>query len=117
MGVARSWSARSSSARRKARSSAGERSASPSGVQIPWPATIRFEPTISATGVIVQMCAVGMPARSSSVAIAAPQRVLVPQVEVRITASTPACRRYSAISRPSRRLLASGLVKPVVLRK
>jgi hypothetical protein len=84
---------------------------------MPFPGTTRFEPTISATGVIVQMCATGMPTCSSSVTIAAPQRVLVPQVEVRITASTPASRRCSAISRPSRRLLSSGFASPVVLRK
>ncbi len=100
-----------------ARSSAGERSASPNGWTMPLPGTTRLEPTISATGVIVQMWAVGSPARSSSVAIAAPQRVLVPQVEVRITASTPAARRCAAISRPRRRLFSSGLLRPQVLRK
>src|SRR5436189_6294497 len=52
--------------------------------------TMRLAPTITATGVMVETCTVGRPARSSSLAIAAPQRVLVPQVEVRITASTPA---------------------------
>src|SRR4030095_2932982 len=45
--------------------------------------TIRLAPTITATGVMVDTCTVGSPARSSSRVIAAPQRVLVPQVEVR----------------------------------
>ncbi len=54
------------------------------------PRMIRLEPTVSATSVMGVTCATGMPAFSISVVIAAPLRVLVPQVEVRITASTPA---------------------------
>lgn len=50
----------------------------------------RFEPTMSAIGVMVVTCAVGNPADSNSFVIAAPQRVLVPHVEVKITPSTPA---------------------------
>jgi hypothetical protein len=68
---------------------------------MPLPCTARFAPTISLIGVIVQIWTVGSPARSSSVVIAAPQRVLVPQVLVRITASTPASFRCAAMSRPS----------------
>jgi hypothetical protein len=71
---------------------------------IPAAGTIRLAPTITATGVIVDTCTVGSPERSNSLAIAAPQRVLVPQVEVRITASTPAARNWAAISRPMRAL-------------
>ncbi len=71
---------------------------------IPAAVTIRFAPTITATGVIVETCTVGRPAFSSSLAIAAPQRVLVPQVEVRMTASTRAARSLAAISRPMRSL-------------
>jgi hypothetical protein len=63
---------------------------------------------------MVDTCTVGKPARSSSFAIAAPQRVLVPQVEVKMTASTPAARNFSAISRPMRWLLASVVATPVV---
>jgi len=40
----------------------------------------------SSTDVI---CTVGMPAFSSSLVIVDPQRVLVPQVEVKIAAATP----------------------------
>ena len=81
---------------------------------IPAAGTMRLAPTITATGVMVETCAVGRPARSSSFAIAAPQRVLVPQVEVRITASTPAARSCSAISRPMRSLWASVVATPTV---
>ena len=84
---------------------------------MPLPVTMRCDPTISATGTILHTCAVGRPAASSSVASAAPQRVLVPQVLVRITASTPSAFRCSAISRPKRRLFSSGFASPVVLRK
>ncbi len=48
-----------------------------------------MEPTILAMGSAEVICTTGMPAFSSSVVIAAPLRVLVPQVDVRITASTP----------------------------
>jgi hypothetical protein len=81
---------------------------------MPAAGTTRFAPTITATGVIVETCTVGNPAFSSSLAIAAPQRVLVPQVEVRMTASTRAARSFSAISRPMRSLCASVVATPVV---
>lgn len=76
----------------------------------------RLEPTILATGVTAVTWATGIPARSSSVVIAAPLRVLVPQVEVKITASTPDSFNFWAISRPSRRLFAMGLARPDVER-
>ena len=47
--------------------------------------TMRFDPTASATGTIAVTWATGIPALSSSTVIAAPLRVLVPQVEVKIT--------------------------------
>jgi len=56
---------------------------------MPAPGTIRLEPIIRAIGVIVVIWTVGIPFRSSSLVITAPQRVLVPQVEVRMTVSTP----------------------------
>jgi hypothetical protein len=71
-------------------------------------------PTITATGVIVETCTVGRPALYTSFAIAAPQRVLVPQVEVRMTASTRAARSLAAISRPMRSLCARVVATPVV---
>lgn len=62
---------------------------------------IRFAPVISAKGGIAVIRATGMPPRSISLAIVAPQRVQVPQVETRITPSTLDCLRSSAISSPS----------------
>src|SRR5438876_361796 len=112
--VRSAWSACSTMRRRNAFSSSGERSALPSGWMIPAADTMRLAPTITATGVMVETCTVGSPARSSSRVIAAPQRVLVPQVEVRMTASTPAARSFSAISRPMRALWASVVATPTV---
>ena len=81
---------------------------------MPLPRTTRFEPTILAMGRAEVICTVGMPAFSSSVVIAAPLRVLVPHVEVRMTASIPSRFAFSAISRPIRRVLESGLANPEV---
>src|SRR5262245_57148307 len=50
----------------------------------------RSEPTSFATGIMVQICTTGICSRSISLLIAAPQRVLEPQVEVRMTPVTPA---------------------------
>ncbi len=61
---------------------------SPTGKMIPCPRTMRLGPTALATGIIAVIWATGIPAFSISVVIAAPLRVLVPQVEVKITAST-----------------------------
>ena len=51
---------------------------------MPVPKTTRLEPTILAIGFAAVICTTGMPAFSSSVVIAAPLRVLVPHVEVRM---------------------------------
>ena len=83
---------------------------------MPLPNTMRLEPTIFAMGSAEVIWTVGMPAFSSSVVIAAPLRVLVPQVDVRITASIPSRFAFSAISRPMRRVLESGLANPDVAR-
>ena len=81
---------------------------------MPLPRTVRFAPTILAIGSAEVIWTVGIPAFSSSVVIAAPLRVLVPQVDVRMTASIPSCFTRSAISRPIRRVLESGLANPDV---
>ena len=60
--------------------------------------TIRLAPTVMEMGVTVHMCTTGMPARSISFTIVAPQRVQVPQVEVMMTASTPAASIFWAYS-------------------
>jgi hypothetical protein len=81
---------------------------------MPVPNTTRFAPTILAIGSAEVICTTGMPAFSSSVVIAAPLRVLVPHVEVRMTASTPSRLIFAAISRPRRRVFESGLERPQV---
>ena len=48
--------------------------------------TIRLAPTVMEIGVTVHICTTGIPARSISFTIVAPQRVQVPQVLVMITA-------------------------------
>jgi len=64
--------------------------------------TIRFAPTVFDTGIRFAIWTIVNPAFSISFTIVAPQRVQVPQVEVRMTASTPAALMSSAISRPIR---------------
>lgn len=60
--------------------------------------TIRLAPTVWDMVMMEQMCATGIPARSISFAIVAPQRVQVPQVEVSMTAWTPSRINSTAIS-------------------
>ena len=81
---------------------------------MPCPLMMRFGPSDWATVGIAVIWATGMPAFSISSVIAAPLRVLVPQVDVRITASTFASLSRWAISRPIRRLFSRGLAFPVV---
>ena len=64
----------------------------------PW--MILLLPKVCAIGSIAVLCAQGMPERSISLVIAAPQRVQDPQVETIIAASTPALFSFSAIDRP-----------------
>ena len=78
------------------------------------PLTTRLEPTALATGSTGVICTTGIPVFSISVVIAAPQRVLVPQVEVSSTASTPASLSLAAISRPTRCPFSSGATFPGV---
>jgi hypothetical protein len=79
--------------------------------------TIRTEPTIFATDGIGQTWAVGMPARSSSLVSAAPQRVLVPHVLVRIAACTPLAFSSSAMERPIFFTFSRMLAQPEVEKK
>lgn len=85
MGVIKVCSAFSTRERRLRFSSSGERDGSPRGWGMPRAGTMRLAPTEAAMEVSVQMSAAGMPARSSSLTIVAPQRVPVPQVEVKTT--------------------------------
>jgi len=76
---------------------------------------IRFEPKVRATDVMEHTWALGIPARSSSLTNAAPQRVLVPHVEVRIAPDTPSALSCSAIRFPIFSLLFTTLARPEVL--
>jgi hypothetical protein len=76
--------------------------------------TIRLAPTVLEMGTILQICTVGIPARSISFAIVAPQRVQVPQVELIMTAWTPSLTRSLAISRANSLALATAVPLPTV---
>ena len=76
--------------------------------------TIRFAPTVWEMGTMEQMCTVGMPALSNSLTSVAPQRVQVPQVEVRITACTSCSRSCRAMSRPKPWALSTDVALPTV---
>ena len=73
--------------------------------------TILLAPTVMEIGVTVHICTTGIPARSISLTIVAPQRVQVPQVETMMTASTWSSFRSGMISLAI--LLASPCVVPV----
>lgn len=73
--------------------------------------TIRFTPTVWATGRRLHISTTGKPARSNSFTIVDPQRVQVPQVETMMTASTWSSFRSGMISLAI--LLASPCVVPV----
>ena len=75
---------------------------------------ILLDPTMMAIGVMVVIWATGIPALSIVVPIAAPQRVLVPQVEVRMTPFTPAALMSSAMSCPIFLPLARLVATPAV---
>ncbi len=60
--------------------------------------TILFAPTVMEIGVTVHICTTGIPARSISFTIVAPQRVQVPHVLVIMTALTLACKSFCAYS-------------------
>ncbi len=61
---------------------------------------IRSEPTMEATGLRAHICAAGSPDFSNSLTSTAPQRVLLPQVEVRMTPETPSCFNCRAMACP-----------------
>ena len=61
---------------------------------------------------MVQMCTAGIPAISSCFTIVAPQRVHVPQVDVRRTPLTPALSSVLAMSFPRVRSISTALSAP-----
>ena len=98
----------------RALSSAWVRDGSPRGWGIATAGTILFAPTVCEIGIIVQIWTIGIPALSISFTIVAPQRVQVPQVDVRITASTPSDLSFAAISSPNLFEFATGVPLPTV---
>lgn len=78
---------------------------------------MRLAPTEAAMEVRVQMRAAGMPARSNSLTIVAPQRVPVPQVEVKTTPTFCVnwARMSRAISWPNRVALSTVVALPAVV--
>lgn len=76
---------------------------------------IRFDPTIAATGVIAQIWAVGIPAFSNSFTSVAPQRVLVPHVDVNIAPETDEALRSAAIILPILTTVSTMFATPAVL--
>ena len=76
---------------------------------------ILFAPTVSDIGVTVHICTTGSPARSISLTIVAPQRVQVPQVDVRRIASTPSAINLLAISSANFLAEATAVPLPVVV--
>jgi hypothetical protein len=101
--------------RRNSFSSCGPRSAFPTGLTILLPETILLDPTMKATGMMEQIWAVGIPARSSSLVNVAPQRVLVPHVEVRITPETSFSFKSFAMACPILLIVSTMFATPVVL--
>ncbi len=76
---------------------------------------MRFAPTLRAIDVNAVICTFGIPARSSSFATVAQQRVQVPHVEVRIAARTPEFFRSSAIFFPISLLVSTLVPTPQVV--
>ena len=76
---------------------------------------MRDTPMAEAMEVMVQICAVGMPHRSISLVIVAPQRVPVPQVDVRMTPCTLSARRAEAMAAPKFLLFWYEVPLPVVV--
>jgi len=86
----------------------------PRGLIILGAGTILRDPIDCAMEVMAQTWAVGSPAFSSSRVSVAPQRVLVPHVDVRIAPDTPAFLRLSAMAVPILIELAELVATPVV---
>jgi hypothetical protein len=78
------------------------------------PRTMRFEPTDFASTSRALIWTIGMPSASNSLANAAPPRLHDPQVDVRITPSTPAALSSVPISWANRRIVGMTEVLPVV---
>lgn len=89
----------------------------PSGYGIPTAGTILFAPIVSEIGTTVAICTTGMPARSISFTIVAPQRVQVPHVEVRMTAPIWSSSSFLTKSLPNPLAFPVDVPVPVVVMK
>ncbi len=87
----------------------------PSGCGIAIVGTILLAPTVREIGTTVHICTTGMPVFSISFTIVAPQRVQVPQVEVRITACTPSAMSSLPIASAYFLALATAVPFPTVV--
>lgn len=112
--LANDFSAFSTTSRRIRFSISGSRFGSPVGWTMLSTGVIRVEPTIAATEPMAQICATGNPILSNSLTIADPQRVLVPQVEVRMAPETPAAFSSTAIASPIFLQFSTMLAQPEV---
>jgi len=110
----RAITAVSRSRRRRSASRAGGRVGSPRTWVMATPRTTRGTPRLIGMAATAETKATGMPARSSSIAIVAPQRLHVPQVAVMMAAATPSRVSWLAISRPNRRACAAVVPTPTV---
>ena len=86
----------------------------PNGCGMATVGTILLAPTVLDMGTMEQAWTTGSPAFSISLTIVAPQRVHVPQVEVRRTASTPAADNSRAMACPNFLALATEVALPTV---
>jgi len=100
--------------RRNAFSSFSSMFSLPRGFMILGAGMILQEPIDCAIEVMAQTWAVGRPAFSSSRESVAPQRVLVPQVDVKIVPETPSFLSLSAMALPIFIELAELVATPVV---
>src|SRR2546426_1215895 len=100
--VLNALSACSTILRRSARSASGGSAGSPQTCSILTPWTTRFAPACIASGGSALITATGIPTRSISLLIVAPQRLQDPQAATRSAPFTPAARSAAAISRPLR---------------
>ena len=92
-------------------SSSGFKEGLPSGCGIAIAGTIRLAPTVMEIGVTVHTCTTGIPVASIPLTIVAPQRVQVPHVLVRMTAST--CAAFSLAPISSENFLAEATAVPL----
>lgn len=76
--------------------------------------TILLAPTTCDIEMMAQTFTVGRPTLSIDFVIAAPQRVQLPQVDVRTTPSTPLSLSSFPISSPNRAALETDVIFPTV---